>query len=101
MRRRVSEALLPLLFVVTVAVAATACVPTCQEVCNKARKCNLAPRLSQAECVESCTRQETYYKIQGDKTVQKAYEDSRRCVATSSCTEILAGACYDSSLFDF
>jgi len=99
--RRVSERLPSLLLGAALAVAASGCVPTCPEVCRKARACDLTPRLSQAECVESCDRQDAYYKIQGDNSVQQAYDDARRCVATSSCDEILAGACYEGDLFDF
>ena len=80
---------------------ASACAPNCERVCNKARRCDLAPRLSQAECVESCDRQRLYYDIQDDKARLEAFAAHRRCIANASCEEIQDGVCYDEQIFPF
>lgn len=101
MRRLVSRTGRALLGSVVIAVLALACAPSCEEVCRKARTCDLSPRLSQDECVEACDRQKTFYEVEDDKEGQKAYADERQCIAASTCEEIEAGACYDPELFPF
>ena len=77
------------------------CAPPCDQVCRKARKCDLSPRLSQDECVEACDRQRAFYDIEEDKDGKEAFAAERRCVMQATCEEIHAGECYDEEVFPF
>jgi hypothetical protein len=84
-----------------VAVLVVGCAPPCEQVCRKARNCDLTPRLSQDECVEACDRERAYYDVEDDKEGRQAFADERRCIVNSTCEEILDGECYDPTVFPF
>ena len=77
------------------------CAPTCETICNKITRCELADGFEQLECQESCTRQDAQYKVEGEDTLKRAFADHRRCIASATCEEIEAGECYDEDLFLF
>ncbi len=86
---------------VLVAVTLSACAPTCEQVCRKARECHVTDRLFQHECEESCTRQRALYDEWEDEALQEAFAAHRRCIAQATCEELEAGVCYDEALFPF
>ena len=98
MRRRVSSSVLAS---VLIGVLLAGCAPPCDQVCRKARKCDLTPRLSQDECVEACDRQRTFYEVEDDKEGKQAFQEERACIVDSTCEEIHAGECYDPDVFPF
>jgi len=86
---------------VVIAALVGACAPPCEQVCRKARECDLSPRLAQDECVEACDRQRTYFDVEEDDEGKKAFIQERECIVSSTCEEIQDGACYDPYLYPF
>lgn len=90
-----------LLLAALVAVAATGCAPSCDSVCDKLIECGTADGLNEAECVETCSRQQLLYDLDNDRTLEQAFADHRRCIGQATCDEIDDGVCYDEDLFPF
>lgn len=90
-----------LLPVVLASAIPAGCSPACDQTCNKILDCDLSPRLSQQECVESCETQQSLYEAWGDDEKQKAFAEERACIRASSCDEIAEGACYDDEIWVF
>ncbi len=80
---------------------ASACRPSCEEVCDKLLACEEveSPRVSHAECEDSCTREEALYETWDDTHLLDALYDEMACVMDSPCADVAAGACYDEALF--
>lgn len=93
----------PDLIVVVAALFAGGCTPTCGQVCHKLLDCgNLGTeRVAFAQCEESCLDQRAVLEDWEDEAQIDAFDDHRRCLASSSCEEIEDGTCYDEVLFSF
>lgn len=87
----------------------TACAPGCDQLCNKLDRCGINPIVSELDCREQCR---TQLDRLGDKDTddgdpaidpeeRKAFRQHRVCIGSHSCDELLAGACYDETLFPF
>ena len=78
------------------------CTPTCEQVCRKARECEITDRLSQDECVGGCIAQREMYDGWDDEEEKlAAFDDHRTCVSDATCEDLDAGVCYDEELFSF
>ena len=75
--------------------------PSCDEVCTKVMNCDLSPRVSEYECVTSCTSQKQLYEDWDDVEKQDLFDAHRRCLGSSTCEEIDEGFCYEDDLFVF
>lgn len=82
---------------------APACRPSCEQVCEKLLACEEveSPRVSLAECEESCTREEALYEQWDDQQLLDALYGEMTCIMDTPCDEVAAGACYDEALFRF
>jgi len=89
-----------LLFVLGFALAG-GCAPACESTCTKLLDCDLSPRVSEEECVESCETQQHLYEDWGDTEKQTAFEKERGCIRQSTCDEIADGTCYDDEIWVF
>ena len=91
------------LWVALAAVAASGCTPTCKTTCGKLLSCELddSPRTAESECEGACANEEALYTAWDDQDKMDALDAERKCVSSSTCDEIAAGACYDEALFVF
>ncbi len=89
------------LLVPILALLAGGCSPACEQTCRKLLDCDLSPRVSQEECVESCETQQHLYEVWGDEEKQEAFDAERGCVRGATCEEIAEGACYDDEIWVF
>ena len=101
MHRRISRAR-NLAGLVGLAVLSAGCTVDCTRTCSKLLSCDLNQgMLLQAECEDSCVRQETLYELWEDEAKETALLDHQRCILGASCDELEDGACYDPDLFPF
>jgi hypothetical protein len=85
--------------VCTVALALAGCRPTCTAACTKVRSCDLTAELTQQECEAQCGAQQA--EVDSDAEADALWGEHLSCIASASCDEIAAGACYDAELFAF
>jgi hypothetical protein len=86
-----------------VALLAEACGPPCRSVCHKVLfECgNLdSQRVALDECELSCQQQEVLYDFWEDEEKADLFDEHKRCIRSSSCEEIAAGACYQDGMED-
>jgi hypothetical protein len=78
------------------------CAPPCEQTCRKLLGCDLeSPRTAQDACKVSCETEQHLYDAWDDNDKKAAFDDERRCIASSSCEELKAGACYDEDLWSY
>lgn len=99
--RRSEPRLRTVLWAVLASLGAAGCAPDCERVCRKVRDCDVADRLAQSECEESCTRTRLRYQDWDDKNLLEDFAAHRRCIVQATCDELEEGACYDEDLFAF
>ncbi len=77
------------------------CHPTCTATCEALLACDEveSSRVSVDECEEMCLREENLYEDWEDTQALQAAYDARSCIVSSSCDEIVDGACYDESIY--
>lgn len=94
MRRTCSLLLLPFVL------AATACHPTCKQVCKKLLGCEEVEnaRINQEECEDACDREEALYEDWDNSALLDAFYAQNKCIYHASCEEIAAGDCADDDL---
>ena len=79
------------------------CDPGCETTCRKVLKCDglETSELTIGECTAECIRQTNAIDQAEDDELSDAFVAHKRCITSSSCDEILDGACYDEVLFPF
>lgn len=79
------------------------CTPTCQDVCTKLVACDglSTERMTEGECDEQCTLQQTRYETWDDSQKRDAFDDELTCLYSSTCDEVADGVCYDEEVFSF
>ncbi len=80
------------------------CAPSCDTACLKlVETCGGvgAERMTADECGEACVAEDDLYDRWTDTQLRAALDAELRCIVSSTCEEIEAGACYDDSLFVF
>lgn len=88
-----------------VALGSQACAPTCAQTCNKLDRCDLLAEVPEGYCETSCSVQiSDYTGLERDEKQDElvdAFNDQRRCIASSTCDDLADGVCYDETLFPF
>ena len=91
-----------LILIAVAAGFAAGCAPNCEQTCTKLRRCGVGPATyTQEECQTSCERQRQLYDDWGDKDKRKAFDAHRNRIGNSTCDDVLAGVCYDETIYIF
>ena len=102
MRQPTSRNLLAGLAGLFAVVGFSGCSVDCTQACEKLLSCELNDgALLLDECEDSCQRQEVMYELWDDQAKIEAFSEHQQCIASSSCDELDAGACYSEDLYIF
>ena len=85
----------------SLALAALACEPSCEQTCETLLACEetSSDRVALDDCTAACVVQQQLYDDWEDVELQDGFSDYKRCVGENTCEDIVDGACYDEELY--